>query len=38
MPNVLPKRNYIDTTQPLNWKCKDYETFYCTTTDIEVLR
>jgi hypothetical protein len=34
----LPKRNYDDPTQPLDWKCKTEETYYCTSVDIEVLR
>lgn len=38
MANILPKRDYQNPTKPLDWKCKDYETFFCTTTDIEVLR
>lgn len=37
-PNILPKRNYEDPTQPLDWKCKTKEIFFCTTVDIEVLR
>ena len=35
--NVIPKRNFDNSTQPLNWKFKGkYET-YCTSIDIDVM-
>jgi hypothetical protein len=35
--NVLPRRNFEDATQPLDWKYKgEYET-YCTSVDIDVM-
>jgi len=35
--NVLPRRNFEDPTQPLDWKYKgEYET-YCTSIDIDVM-
>jgi hypothetical protein len=35
--NVLPRRNFEDPTQPLDWKYKgEFET-YCTSIDIDVM-
>lgn len=38
LPKVLPKRDFDDSSKPLDWKFKGrFETF-CTTEDINVLR